>query len=143
MVIRLLWVTVLTFEQEIVRSEDFESSPPSYNCVELYVFFHHMFHFMCLLILMEFPGASGKEPACQCRRCKRCSFNPWVRKIPWRRIWQPTPVSLPGKSHGQRSLVGYSPWDRKELDRTECMHTHMHAHTHPDTGSGRTLGAGS
>ena len=55
---------------------------------------------------MGFLGsASGKEPSCQCRRCKRCGFDPWVRKIPWRRKWQPAPVFLPGKSHGQRSLV--------------------------------------
>ena len=54
-------------------------------------------------------GTSGKEPACQCRRHKRCRFDPWVRKSPWRRAWQPTPVSLPGESQGQRSLVGYSP----------------------------------
>jgi len=46
-------------------------------------------------------------------------FNPWVRKIPWREKWQPTPVFLPGESHGQRSLVGYSPWGRKESDTTE------------------------
>ena len=52
---------------------------------------------------------SIKDSACQCRRCKRCRFNPWVRKIPWSRKWQPTPVFLPGKSHGQRSLAGYSP----------------------------------
>ena len=45
-------------------------------------------------------------------------FDPWVGKIPWRRKWQPTPVLLPGKSHGQRSLVGYSPWGRKESDMT-------------------------
>ena len=56
-----------------------------------------------------FPGsASGKESACQCRRHKRWGFNPWVRKIPWRRKWQPTLVFLPGEPHGQRSLVGYS-----------------------------------
>ena len=54
-------------------------------------------------------GASGKEPTCQCRRQRRCGFNPWVGKIPWRRKWQPTPLFLPGKSHGQRSLVGYNP----------------------------------
>ena len=51
---------------------------------------------------------SGKEPTCQCRRCKRLGFSPWVGKIPWRRSWQPSPVSLPGESHGQRSLAGYS-----------------------------------
>ena len=59
---------------------------------------------------------SGKEPACQYKRHKRGGFDPWVRKIPWRRKWQPTPVFLLGKSHGQRSLAGYSPWGRKESD---------------------------
>ena len=60
---------------------------------------------------MHFPGStSGKEPTCQCRRHKRCGFNPWLGKIPRRRAWQPTPVFLPGESHGWRSLVGYSPW---------------------------------
>ena len=48
-------------------------------------------------------------------------FNPWVRKIPWRRKWQPTPVSSPAKYHGQRSLVGCSPWDRKESGTTERL----------------------
>ena len=58
-----------------------------------------------------FPGGpKGEEPTCQCRTHKRLGFNPWVRKTPWRRTWQPTPVFLPGESHGQRSLVGYSPW---------------------------------
>ena len=72
-------------------------------------------------IFSAFPGsATGKEPTCQCRRHKRCGFDPWVRKIPWRRAWQPTPVFLPGESHGQRSLMGYSPWGRKELDTTEA-----------------------
>ena len=52
--------------------------------------------------------------------------------ISWRRKWQPTPVFLPGKSHGQRSLVGYSSWGHKELDMTArtCTHTHVHTHTH-------------
>ena len=59
---------------------------------------------------MGFPhGASGKEPACQCSRCKRREFDPWVGKIPWRKAWQPTPVFLPGESRGQRSLVGSGP----------------------------------
>ena len=53
---------------------------------------------------------SGKESACQCRRH---GFDPWVGKIPWRGAWQPTPVFLPGKSYGQRSLVDYSPWGHK------------------------------
>ena len=49
---------------------------------------------------------------------------PWVRKIPWRRKWQPTPGLLPGKSHGWRSLVCYSPWGRKEWDSTKRLHLH-------------------
>ena len=57
-------------------------------------------------------GASGKEPTCQRRRHKRCRFNPRVEKIPWRRAWQPTPVFLPGGSHGQRSLVDYTGFQR-------------------------------
>ena len=48
------------------------------------------------------------------------SFNPWIGKIPWRREWQPTPVFLPGKSHGQRSLVGYGPWGLEQSDMTEA-----------------------
>ena len=52
-------------------------------------------------------GTSGKEPTCQSRKHKRHRFDSWVRKILWRRAWEPTPVFLPGKSHGQRSLVGY------------------------------------
>ena len=61
---------------------------------------------------------SGKESACQCRRHE---LNPWVREIPWRRKWQPIPVFLPEKSHGQRRLVGYSPWGHKESDKTEQL----------------------
>ena len=68
-----------------------------------------------------FPGgASGKEPACQCRRHKRGGFDPWVGKIPWRKAWQPTPVFLPRESHRQRSLEGYCPWGHKESDTTEA-----------------------
>ena len=74
---------------------------------------------------MGFPGGTGKntgsgqESSCQCRRHR---FDPWVGKIPWRRAWQPTAGFLPGKSHGQRSLVGHSLWGR----RVE----HISAHTH-------------
>ena len=73
---------------------------------------------------------SGKESACQCRRCKRHRFDPWVAKIPWSGKWQPTPVFLPGKSHEQRSLVGYSPWGRKESNSTEHMYTQTNQRTH-------------
>ena len=64
-------------------------------------------------------GASGKEPNCPCRKHKRLTFSPWVGKIPCRRAWQPTPLFLPGESHGQRSLVGYSPRSHKESDTTD------------------------
>ena len=77
---------------------------------------------------------SGKASTCQCTRHKRWGFDPWGQKIPWRRKWQPTPVFLPGKSHGQRSIMGYSPWGCKESDTTEWLrarvHTHTHTHTH-------------
>ena len=74
-----------------------------------------------------FPGgAGGKEPACQCRRQKRSGFHPWVGKIPWRRKWPPTPVFLPGESHGQRGLAGYSLWHHKESNMTKHMSTSVH-----------------
>ena len=66
-----------------------------------------------------------------CLQCRRPGFDPWVGNIPWRRQWQPTPVVLPGKSHGQRSLVGYSPWDCKESDTTEKLHFHFSSHLYP------------
>ena len=64
-----------------------------------------------------------KEYTWQCRGCKRYGFIPWVRKILWNRKWQPTPVFLPGKLHGQRSLVGYNPWGCKESDMTVIKQT--------------------
>ena len=68
-----------------------------------------------------FPGgAGGKESTCQCRRCKRCGFDLWVRvRSLWSRKWQPVLVFLPGKFHGQRSLAGYSPGGCRELYTTE------------------------
>ena len=69
---------------------------------------------------------SGKEHTCQCRRFKRHRFDPWVGKFSWKRKWQPALVFLPGESKGQRSLAGYIPWGHKELDMTECRHTHIH-----------------
>ena len=76
----------------------------------------------------QLPGSvSDKETVCQCRSRR---FDPWVRQIPWRRRWQPTPVFLPGKCRGQRSLVAYSPWGLQEPDTTE----HASATTGTDTG---------
>ena len=71
----------------------------------------------------DFPGGSdGKSIRLQRGRPK---FNPWDGKMPWRRKGQPTLVFLPGKSHGQRSLAGWSPWGHKELDMTEQLHFHF------------------
>ena len=91
-----------------------------------------MTHFIVIFALLQWFGARTtispcmpihtympilyKESACKCRRH---GFSPWVNKIPWRKTCQPTPIFLPGKSHGQRRLVGYSPWGRKEWDMTE------------------------
>ena len=72
---------------------------------------------------------SGKEFTCQCRRCKRWGFIPWVRKIPWSRKWQPTAVFLPGKFHEQKRLEGYCPWGCKESDMTERLSPHAPPHT--------------
>ena len=63
----------------------------------------------------QFGNGSVVKISLKCRRRKRCVFNLWVGKIPWSRKWQATPVFLPGKSHGQRSLAGYSPWDGKRV----------------------------
>ena len=69
---------------------------------------------------LGFPGGSVvKESACHCKRHRRCGFSPWVWRIPSSRKWQPTPVFLLGKFHGQRSLVFYSPCGCKESDMTE------------------------
>ena len=68
----------------------------------------------------QFSGStSGKESTCQCKRHKWHGFDHWLREIPWRKKWHSTPVFLPGKFPGQKSLVGCSPWGRKELDITE------------------------
>ena len=61
----------------------------------------------------------GEESACNAGDTGRRKFDPQVGKIPWRRAWQPTPVSLPGESPGQRSLVGSSPEGHRESDTTE------------------------
>ena len=64
---------------------------------------------------------------------KRCGFDPWVGKIPWRKKWQPNPVFLLGKSHGQKSMASYSSWGLKESDTTEGLSTHTHTHTQTHT----------
>ena len=75
---------------------------------------------LCFILSLGLPRwISGKESSCQCKRHRRLRFDAQVGRIPWRRKWQPTPVFLPGESHGERSLVACSPWGHKELNRTE------------------------
>ena len=88
------------------------------------------FHFTSIKVLASIWGLpwwlSGKEFTCQGRRLRRRGSDLWFGKIPWRRKWQATPVFLPGESHRQRSLAGYSPQGRKELDTTEWLtHTEL------------------
>ena len=83
------------------------------------------FYMQCVLNIGLHRYCSGKESARQCRRHKRPRFNPWVGKIPWGRKWQLTPVFLPGKCHGERSLTGCSSlWGRKESDSAEQLNKH-------------------
>ena len=74
------------------------------------------------LALIPSQWCSGKES----RRHKICGFDPWVGKIPWRRKWQPTPVFLPGESHGQRGPEGYSPRGHKDSEMNERLSVHKH-----------------
>ena len=71
----------------------------------------------------SFPG--GSEVKASAWNEGDPGLTPWVGKIPWRRKWQPTPVLLPGESHGGRSLVGCSPWGHKQWDTTERLHFHF------------------
>ena len=73
---------------------------------------------------------SGKESVCQCRRLKRGKFNPWAGKIPWGRKWQPIPVFLPEKFHGQRSLASNCPLGHKSQTQWST-HTYTHMHSTP------------
>ena len=69
-----------------------------------------------LTATVNFPGDSvGKNLPAKQETHRKCRFDPWVRKIPWKRKWQPIPVFLPGESHGHRSLTGYSPWGHKRV----------------------------
>ena len=75
----------------------------------LWLFFVCLFVCLFVLLFLNPDGTTGKELACQYRIHRRHGFDPWVRKILWWRAWQPAPIFLLGESHGQRSLVGYSP----------------------------------
>ena len=80
---------------------------------------------------MGFPnGSVVKNPPVNARSCRRYMFDPWVGKIPWRRKWLPTPVFLPGESHGQRSLVGYSPCGLQSCPESDMTEVTYRASTH-------------
>ena len=84
---------------------------------------------------MGFPGGvSGEELYYQCRRRKKCRLDPWVGEIPWRRTRQPTPVFLPGESHGQRSLAGYGHRVPKSWTLLKGVSTHAHTHRQVSPG---------
>ena len=88
----------------------------------------------------------GKEFTCQCRKC---GFDPWSRKISWRRKWQPTPAFLPGKPHEQRRPVGYSPWSCKRVRHNLATEQQQHQRQNPrftflhDTNQGKWGARGS
>ena len=77
--------------------------------------------YVCLLIRRDFPGGSVVKNLPEMQEQQEAWFILWVGKIPWRRARQPILVFLPGESHGQRSLAGYSPWGHKESDMTERL----------------------
>ena len=120
-----------TYEQALLRFTESHLLEESYirNVSKNW----HTSKHLWFTINWSFPGgARGKEHTCQCRQCKRHRSNPLSREdtlekgvathssiLAWRRVWQPTPVFLPGEFHGQRSLQGYSPWVHHESDMTE------------------------
>ena len=79
-----------------------EIKPPEYHHPQVKVGL-----LIVVIVVKNLPAKAGN------------SFHPWVRKIPWRRAWQATPVFFPGESHGQKNLAGYSPWGGKESDTTK------------------------
>ena len=114
-----LWCPVIVWSPDVSGWGQVSTRQPSLNMenpVHGYLALNSLIHKN-----QGFPGGtSGKESACQHRRLR---FDLWVRKIPWRRKWQSTPVFPPGESYGQRSPVGDSPWGCKESDMTEHART--------------------
>ena len=114
-----MWIRRRYFRQRDLLKVKYSGRVTVFVLLQFNLFFYNLkkkkYYYSYLL-------PSGKESPCQCRRCKRHSVDPSVRKIPWRRKWQPSPVFLPGKFHGQRSLVGYCPWGCKESDLAERTH---------------------
>ena len=108
-------------------------SPGLFHCFKLL----HNCSIRCLHLILHicsqwgaflsFPVWAAREGENQ--QCRSPRFDPWVGKIIWRKEWQPIPVFLPGEFHGQRSLMGHSPWGRKELNTTEPLTLHYLAST--------------
>ena len=96
------------------------------TCNIFYLTYYSKYYFNIYFTLGFAGSTSGKEPACQCRKRKRKGFNPWVGKMPWRRKWQPTPVSLPGESRGQRRRESCSPWVARNQTRLKPHSTYTH-----------------
>ena len=93
------------------------------------VFFISVKNGTLIYSVVQAPVAQWQRICLQCRRYKRHEFNLWAEQIPWRMAWQPILVFSPREFHGQRSLVGSSPWGRKELDRTEWLSAHSRPQT--------------
>ena len=109
---QILWHNNLSAITTLMAVAISHSTLKSMNCTTCYFLMRHREKGLPRRL-------SGKESTYHCRRHRSCEFYPWVRKIPWKRKWQPSPVFLPGESHGQRSLVSCSPWGPKELATTE------------------------
>ena len=105
-----------------LQANTLPTEPPEKPCE--WNFLHFIFYFLMVVRKLKGPlMINGKEPVCQ---CKKCGFDPWAGKIPWRSKWHPTLVFFLGKSYGQRSLAGYSPWSCEELDMIEHAHIPTH-----------------
>ena len=105
-----------------VKHWQFHTVPSTYILIYDYVIETSYILYNYAIFAMDFPGGLVVESNWQCRRRRQLGFSPQVGKIPWRRKWHPTPVFLPGESHGQRSLAGYRPWGHKESDTAEHEH---------------------
>ena len=88
---------------------------------KLFTFFQILFQMYVLQATIR-ASLMAQTVKVSCPQCRRPGFDSWVGKIPWRKKWQSTPALLPGKFHGRRSLIGYSPWGRKKSDMTERLH---------------------
>ena len=115
-----VWLTFFSF-----LAHCFVGCPASFTCFVLLAVQHLLL--ICFLDTVCIPqlfctsqAALVVKNSLPMQETQEMQVRSWVRKIPWRRAWQPTPVSLPGETHGQRSLAGYSPWGRRESDMTEA-----------------------